>query len=36
MFPLDKEAAEFTERREYISDDEESRYEIYLRYNRLA
>lgn len=35
-FPLDKGATEFTERREYISDDEESRYEVRLRYNRVA
>ena len=26
----------YREKREYISDDEESRYEIVLRYNRLA
>jgi hypothetical protein len=34
--PLDKIPQQYRERREYISDDEESRYEIVLRYNRIA
>jgi hypothetical protein len=34
--PLDKITHQYRERREYISDDEESRYEIVLRYNRVA
>jgi hypothetical protein len=34
--PLDKIPQQYRERREFISDDEESRYEIVLRYNRLA
>ena len=34
--PLDKIPQQYRERREYISDDEESRYEIVLRYNRLV
>lgn len=34
--PLDKIPGQYRERREYISDDEDSRYEIVLRYNRLA
>ena len=34
--PLEKVAQQYRERREYVSDDEESRYEIVLRYNRLA
>lgn len=34
--PLDKVAQQYRERREYVSDDEESRYSIVLRYNRLA
>jgi hypothetical protein len=34
--PLDKSPGQYRERREYISDDEESRYEIVLRYNRVA
>lgn len=34
--PLDKIPQQYRERREYISDDEESRYEIVLRYNRVA
>jgi hypothetical protein len=34
--PLDKRPQQFKERREYVSDDEESRYEIELRYNRVA
>ena len=34
--PLDKIPQQYRERREYISDDEDSRYEIVLRYNRLA
>jgi hypothetical protein len=34
--PLDKVPQQYRERREYISDDEESRYEIVLRYNRVA
>ncbi|MGY1519127.1 hypothetical protein [Luteimonas sp. A482] len=34
--PLEKVAQQYRELREYVSDDEESRYEIVLRYNRLA
>ncbi len=34
--PLDKRPQQFSERRAYVSDDEESRYEIDLRYNRVA
>ena len=34
--PLDKGPSEYRESREYVSDDEESRYEIVLRYNRLV
>jgi hypothetical protein len=34
--PIDKIPQQYRERREYISDDEDSRYEIVLRYNRLA
>jgi hypothetical protein len=34
--PLDKITQQYREKREYISDDEESHYEIVLRYNRLA
>ena len=34
--PLDKIPQQYRERREYISDDEGSDYEIVLRYNRLA
>jgi hypothetical protein len=34
--PLDKIPQQYRERREYISDDEESKYEIVLRYNRVA
>jgi hypothetical protein len=34
--PLDKSPGQYRERREYISDDEDSRYEIVLRYTRLA
>jgi hypothetical protein len=34
--PLDKIPQQYRERREYVSDDEESRYEIVLRYNRTA
>jgi hypothetical protein len=34
--PLDKRPQQLRERREYVSDDEESRYEIVLRYNRVA
>jgi len=34
--PLDKRPQQFRERREYVSDDEESRYEIELRYNRVG
>ena len=34
--PLDKTPNQYRERREYICDDEDSRYEIVLRYNRLA
>lgn len=34
--PLEKIPGQYRERREYISDDEDSRYEIVLRYNRVA
>jgi hypothetical protein len=34
--PLEKIPTQYKERREYISDPEESRYEIVLRYNRVA
>jgi hypothetical protein len=34
--PLEKITHQYREKREYISDDEESRYEIVLRYNRVA
>jgi hypothetical protein len=34
--PLEKIPQQYRERREYISDDEESSYEIVLRYNRLV
>ncbi len=34
--PLEKIPQQYREKREYISDDEESRYEIVLRYNRVA
>jgi hypothetical protein len=34
--PLDKIPQQYRERREYISEEEESRYEIVLRYNRVA
>lgn len=34
--PLDKIAGRYRERREYISDDEDSSYEIVLRYTRVA
>lgn len=34
--PLEKIPQQYRERREYISDDEDSRYEIVLRYNRVA
>lgn len=34
--PLEKITHQYRERREYISDDEDSRYEIVFRYNRLA
>ena len=34
--PLEKIPQQYRERREYISDDEDSRYQITFRYNRLA
>jgi hypothetical protein len=34
--PLDKSPGQYRERREYISDDEDSNYEIVFRYSRLA
>ena len=34
--PLEKVPTQYRERREYISDEEDSRYEIVLRYNRVA
>jgi hypothetical protein len=36
VFPLEKIPTQYRERREYISAEEESRYEIVLRYNRVA
>ena len=36
VLPLEKIPQQYRERRTYISDDEESRYEIVLRFNRLA
>jgi hypothetical protein len=34
--PLDKTPTQYRERREYISSEEDSRYEIVLRYNRVV
>ena len=34
--PLEKFPTQYKERREYRSDEEDSRYEIVLRYNRVA
>ncbi len=34
--PLEKITHQYRERRDYVSDDEESRYEIVLRYNRTV
>ena len=34
--PLEKVPTQYRERREYVSDEEDSRYEIVLRYNRVA
>jgi hypothetical protein len=34
--PLEKIPQQYREKREYVSDDEGSRYEIVLRYNRIA
>jgi len=34
--PLEKIPTQYRERREYVSDEEDSRYEIVLRYNRVA
>jgi hypothetical protein len=34
--PIDKIPAQYRERREYIRDAEDSRYEIVLRYNRVV
>jgi len=34
--PVDKGPLQYCERREYVSEDEDSRYEITLRYNRVA
>ena len=34
--PLEKIALTYREFREYVSDDEDSRYEVYLRFNRTA
>jgi hypothetical protein len=36
VVPMEKTATQYRERRDYVSDDEESRYEIYFRYNRVA
>lgn len=35
-FPLDKIPQQYRERREYISDGEDSRYEVYYRFNRIV
>ena len=34
--PLGKIALTYREFREYVADEEDSRYEVYLRYNRTA
>ncbi len=34
--PLDKTALTYREFREYVAEEEDSRYEVYLRYNRTA
>ena len=34
--PLEKTPQQYRERREYVSDDEDSRYEITYRFNRVA
>jgi hypothetical protein len=34
--PIEKTATQYRERREYISEAEDSRYGIVLRYNRVA
>ncbi len=36
VFPIEKVATQYRERREYVSDEEDSRYEITYRYNRIA
>lgn len=36
VVPLEKSPTQYRERREYVSDDEGSKYEIVLRYNRVA
>jgi len=36
VVPLEKIPTQYKERREYRSDEEDSRYEIVLRYNRVA
>jgi hypothetical protein len=36
VFPIEKAPTQYKERREYVSDPEDSRYEIILRYNRVA
>jgi len=36
VVPLDKRPQQFSERREYSSDDEDSLYELVLRYNRVV
>jgi hypothetical protein len=36
IVPLDKSANQYHERRDYISSAEDSKYEIVLRYNRVA
>jgi hypothetical protein len=36
VVPLEKSPTQYRERREYRSDEEDSRYEIVLRYNRVA
>jgi len=36
VFPIEKAPTQYKERREYVSEPEDSRYEVILRYNRVA
>jgi hypothetical protein len=36
VVPIEKTPTQYWERREYVSDKEDSKYEIVLRYNRVA